>query len=275
MKKNVGSWLLLLFKGMLVGFGAILPGVSGGTLCAAFGMYEPVMNLMAHPINEVRKSGLCLLFFVSGAVFGFVGLAGAAAWLMELDCFAVIFVFVGLICGTLPELWSNAGKHGRGKGTYASLAVSFVLLSAVLWLLGRGGSVELEPDFKAYLLCGLLWGLSFTVPGLSSSTLIMFFGLYESMLDGISSFAPEVILPIAVGIALCFLLLPRLTQAAFSRHYAALSHGVIGIVLASTLAVIPFGEILTVRSGVIAFAYAAVGLAAARAFAAIERKISK
>ena len=194
---------------------------------------------------------------------------------MELDCFAVIFVFVGLICGTLPELWSNAGKHGRGKGTYASLAVSFVLLSAVLWLLGRGGSVELEPDFKAYLLCGLLWGLSFTVPGLSSSTLIMFFGLYESMLDGISSFAPEVILPIAVGIALCFLLLPRLTQAAFSRHYAALSHGVIGIVLASTVAVIPFGEILTVRIGVIAFAYAAVGLAAARAFAAIERKISK
>ena len=65
MKKNVGSLLLLLFKGMLVGFGAILPGVSGGTLCAAFGMYEPVMNLMAHPINEVRKSGLCLLFFVS------------------------------------------------------------------------------------------------------------------------------------------------------------------------------------------------------------------
>ena len=103
----------------------------------------------------------------------------------------------------------------------------------------------------------------------------MFFGLYESMLDGISSFAPEVILPIAVGIALCFLLLPRLTQAAFSRHYAALSHGVIGIVLASTVAVIPFGEILTVRIGVIAFAYAAVGLAAARAFAAIERKISK
>ena len=46
MKKNVGSLLLLLFKGMLVGFGAILPGVSGGTLCAAFGMYEPVMNLM-------------------------------------------------------------------------------------------------------------------------------------------------------------------------------------------------------------------------------------
>lgn len=275
MKKNVGSLLLLLFKGMLVGFGAILPGVSGGTLCAAFGMYEPVMNLMAHPIKEVRKSGLCLLFFVSGAVFGFVGLSGAAAWLMGLDGFAVVFVFIGLICGTLPELWSNAGKCGRGKGAYASLVVSFALLSAALWLLRSGGSVELTPDFKGYLLCGLLWGLSFTVPGLSSSTLIMFFGLYESMLDGISSFAPEVILPIAAGIALCLLLLPRITQAAFSRHYAVLSHGVIGIVLASTLAVIPASEILTARSGIIAIAYASVGFAAARAFAAIERKISE
>lgn len=31
--------ILLVFKGMLVGSGAILPGVSGSVLCVAFGIY--------------------------------------------------------------------------------------------------------------------------------------------------------------------------------------------------------------------------------------------
>ena len=53
-----------------------------------------------------------------------------------------------------------------------------------------------------------MWGLSFVVPGLSSSTLQIFFGLYQPMLDGISSLSMPVLLPLAAGVALCLLLLP-------------------------------------------------------------------
>lgn len=37
--------VMLIIKGVFVGFGAIMPGISGGTLCAAFGMYKPLLNL--------------------------------------------------------------------------------------------------------------------------------------------------------------------------------------------------------------------------------------
>lgn len=274
MKTNIINLILLLFKGMLVGFGAILPGVSGGTLCAAFGMYEPIMELLAHPIKEIKRNGLSLFFFIAGGGLGFVGLSGVAARLMELDSTAVIFVFIGLICGTLPELWHDAGKEGRGKGSYIALAAGFTVLSVLLWLLGRGGSFTLTPDFVGYLVCGLLWGLSFTVPGLSSSTLIMFFGLYESMLAGISSLSMSVLIPLGIGTLLCLAILPKLTKAAFSRYHAVLSHCVIGVVVASTVAVLPYEAFSTVKGGAVALAYAAAGFAAARAFAAIERKIS-
>ena len=46
--------ILLIFKGVLVGFGAILPGVSGGALCAAFGMYNPIINLLSHPFKALK-----------------------------------------------------------------------------------------------------------------------------------------------------------------------------------------------------------------------------
>ena len=33
-------WLVLMLQGAIIGTGAILPGVSGGVLCVAFGIYE-------------------------------------------------------------------------------------------------------------------------------------------------------------------------------------------------------------------------------------------
>ena len=40
------KWLLLV-KGIIVGFGAIMPGISGGTLCVAFGTVS-YTHLRAH-----------------------------------------------------------------------------------------------------------------------------------------------------------------------------------------------------------------------------------
>ncbi len=57
-KINIFNLIVLLFKGALVGFGAIMPGISGGTLCVAFGMYQPIMNLLSHPFKELKKNGL-------------------------------------------------------------------------------------------------------------------------------------------------------------------------------------------------------------------------
>ena len=38
-KENTAEIITTILKGMIVGAGAILPGVSGGVLCIAFGIY--------------------------------------------------------------------------------------------------------------------------------------------------------------------------------------------------------------------------------------------
>ena len=47
--------ILWVLEGILVGFGAILPGVSGGALCAAFGMYHPLIETFSAPKDGIRK----------------------------------------------------------------------------------------------------------------------------------------------------------------------------------------------------------------------------
>ena len=44
-----------MVQGILVGSGAILPGISGGVLCVLFGIYQPMMSFFAHPIGIVMR----------------------------------------------------------------------------------------------------------------------------------------------------------------------------------------------------------------------------
>lgn len=258
-KVNIANLILLMFKGVLVGFGAIMPGISGGTLCVAFGMYQPIMNLLTHPFEELKKNWLTLLFFILGGGLGFIGLSGLASWLMEKNEGAVVCAFIGFILGTVPELWHDAGKKGRKASSYISMAAGFAILLAILLILKNSASVNLSADVWGFLLCGVLWGLSFVVPGLSSSTLIIFFGLYQQMLDGISKLSLGVVIPLAIGAAACLLILPRGVNAAFGKWYSQLSHAIIGVVLASTITVIPAGAFVSVKSTLISLAYIIIG----------------
>jgi len=234
-------WLCLLWilEGIVVGFGAILPGISGGTLCVAFGMYRPIIEAISDLKNGIKKHGLMLGVFLLGVAVGFVGLSGIAAILLESNTALVTCAFVGFILGTFPELWRDAGARGRGKGCYVSLVACFAVMLAVLVVLKSELSLIIVPDAWGFLLCGLLWGLSFIVPGLSSSSLLLFFGLYQPMLAGISGFDLKVLIPMGLGMLGCVLALSKAVGLAYKKHYSVISHGVLGIVAATAVMIFP------------------------------------
>ena len=47
--------LLRLVQGFIIGAGGILPGISGGVLSVIFGIYRPVMEVLAHPLDGLRR----------------------------------------------------------------------------------------------------------------------------------------------------------------------------------------------------------------------------
>ncbi len=237
--KKFINYPLLALKGILVGFAAIVPGISGGALCVAFGMYEHILNLIAHPFTTLKKHGFKLLAFVIGVGIGFVGLSGLTKWLLELNKYAVYCVCVGFVIGTLPELWRDAGEKGRKPSSFIGMALGFIFLMVVTIVLQtQGATVTLQPTIPAFLLCGVLWGLSLIVPGLSSSTLIIFFGLYEAMNAGIWSFDLKVLIPLALGIAACVISFAKLMSFALSKWHSQISHTIIGFVVATAVSVV-------------------------------------
>lgn len=233
---QIAIWLA---EGIVVGFGAILPGISGGALCVSFGMYRPAIETISNISEGIKKHGFMLGVFFSGVAMGFVGLSGIAALLLEKNTVAVTCAFIGFIIGTLPEMWEDAGSMGRNKYSYVSAASGFVIMICLLSILQAGTSLSIEPGTAGYIICGILWGLSFIVPGLSSSSLLLFFNLYQPMLAGIAAIDMAVLIPMGAGMAVCTLLLSQLVSGAYKKHYPEVSHAVLGVVAATVVMIIP------------------------------------
>ena len=99
---NVPHILLLVVSGILIGGGAILPGISGGVLCVVFGIYQPMMELLAHPKSALPKYWRTLLPVGIGWIIGFFGFARVIEWVFGANETIGTWLFIGLILGTMP-----------------------------------------------------------------------------------------------------------------------------------------------------------------------------
>ena len=231
--RNFGiRWLRDLLCGVLIGAGAILPGVSGGVLAVVFDIYRPFMEVLTHPWRWFLPIGL-------GCAIGFLGFAKGIAAAIDVSSTVTTWLFIGLIVGTVPSLFREAGKEGRSIGSWVSMAVCAGAIFFSLFYVGKVICVTVEPNFWWYNFCGALWGMSLVIPGLTSSSVMMALGLYQPMLEGLARLDFLVLSACLPGMVLTILLLARLVSWFFRKHYSIAFHGIFGIVLASTLVIIP------------------------------------
>ena len=240
-KISVIQFLYRLLQGALIGLGAVLPGISGGVLCVVFGIYKPIMELLSHPFKNFKTHVPKLLPVILGAALGFLGVAKVLAFFLEKYPDQSVCLFVGLIGGMLPSLLREAGEQGRTKGSWISTGVAFVLVLSLLLSLNVL-SVTILPSFGWYLFCGFCMALSIIAPGMSFSTLLMPLGLYTPLVDGIGNLDFQVLLPAGIGAVVTILCLAKAIDALFTHFYNLAFHAIVGIVVAATLVIIPFGS---------------------------------
>lgn len=241
--KNSREWFAYALKGAIVGVGGILPGVSGGVLCVAFGIYKPLMEVLANPFTGLQKHLKMFIPFILGGGLGFIALAGLIGDLFEKDSNLVTAAFVGLIIGVFPALFREAGQEGRTKASYVAMGISTVLtLSMVVGFLvmEHYQQFAVTPNMGWYFFSGILFGAGVIVPGMSSSSPLIFLGLYGPMTAGIGRFDLTIIVPVGLGVLTSIVLLARKVQTLFEKHYSITFHCIVGFVLASTLPIIPY-----------------------------------
>ena len=106
--------------------------------------------------------------------------------------------------------------------------------------------------------------LSVIAPGLSFSTLLMPLGLYTPLVTGIGKFDFGVLIPAGIGALLTVILLARAVNTLMEKQYSIAFHGIIGVVIAATIVIIPFQSFTaSLTSGIANLVCLVVGIVAA------------
>ena len=108
---------------------------------------------------------------------------------------------------------------------------------------------------------------------MSFSTLLMPLGLYEPFVAGIGHLDMSVCSPGGIGALATVILVSRAVNSLFDHHYSVAFHAIIGVVIAATIMIIPFGGFtVSVTSAIINVICIVAGIAAALALDNFNQK---
>lgn len=253
--KNPLNWLVQFFKGMLIGSGAILPGVSGGALAAIFGLYEPIINFLSNIKKDFIKNVFYFMPVGLGGLFGVFILATPIDYGLQYFPVHILWGFIGAIIGTLPSLYRETGKEGRETKHVIIAVVTAVITFAFLTYANNNLNVDVPQNTLSWLMAGGIFASGLIVPGLSPSNFLIYFNLYQPLTAGIRTLDFSIIIPVGIGAIAVVLVFSKLMRIIMDVAYANVFHFIFGIVIASTAIIAPD---VSLYQGLTTFDYVAV-----------------
>lgn len=238
-ERQNGFWMRLL-KGAIIGIAAILPGASGGVLAVSMGVYRPVIDAVVGFFKAVKRNALFLLPLGLGGVVGLLATSRLVEWLMANWRMPVMYALIGLVLGGVPSFMKEANQHGFKKrylfGT--AFGIVLILLFAAGDKLITGGQAWPFNGWTA-ALAGVLIAFGTVIPGISTSFILMYMGLYEPLLSALNSFNIPAMACVAAGAGVTVLATITLVKRMFDRHHGYAYYAVLGLLAGSIVLIFP------------------------------------
>ena len=237
-------------KGIFIGMGAVLPGLSGGALAAIFGVYEPLIKFVSNIKKDFKTNVKFFLPLFFGALLGIFLLSHALSYLLEYHLPVISIFFVGTMLGVFPALVKKAGAKGR-EPIHIVLAIAVSIFSFLILTTASVSTVSQRTTavhVSTWVASGGLIGLGITFPGLSPSNFLMYFDLYQPLNEAISQLNFTILIPVAIGGFLSVVVTAKIVAYLLTVAYTVLYHVILGFVLTSIVMILPrnFGSPLMI-----------------------------
>lgn len=245
-----------MLQGMVVGIANIIPGVSGGTMMVAMGLYDKLIHAITHLKSEFKESMKLLIPIFIGAGLAIVTLARLFEFLLERYPIPTNFAFCGLIAGSLPFIFKKVKGHTVSIGKIIAFLIFFavvVLMAAMGETSGNAADVSFGlVNVIKLLLVGIIAAATMVIPGVSGSMMLMLLGYYDTILKSINQFIDAliafdmqgllvqcgVLVPFGIGVVLGIFLIAKLIEFIFSKAEIHAYYAIIGLIIASPIAIL-------------------------------------
>ena len=230
-----------VIKGIFLGAGAILPGISSGVLCVIFGIYEKLVNSILGIFKDFKNN---FKFLFPLAIGGFVGIlifGKVLNFLFSRFPMQSNFAFMGLILGTTPTLLKNCSKNGFKLHYLFYTLITFIF--SIILLKYENSSpiscINVNYSVYYYVLCGFLMSIGVVVPGVSSTIILMILGIYGIYLESISCLNLSILIPMGIGLVIGAIIWLKIIQILLKNFNSQTFFAIIGFVLGSVLIMYP------------------------------------
>ncbi|NLK12789.1 MAG: DUF368 domain-containing protein [Candidatus Phytoplasma sp.] len=246
------SRFIKIIRSVLIGIGAILPGVSGGMIAASFNIYKPLIEALnqvtRHPIKAFLSIWEYLLGIFIGLIIAFLGVMK----IFEYIPIPSTLLFIGLILGGIPEILFYA-KYKEMKLKNILVTVSgFIIMISVIFLEQLGGLTTTSTNYFMWFIVGFLITTSFIIPGLSGTMILLMIGYYKPMLALVNDLIKSLIVFdfsvlynefwsivfIALGLIISAIILAKLISVLLKKIPEYFYQFILGIIIASPINIV-------------------------------------
>ena len=228
-------------KGIAIGAGAILPGISSGVLCVIFGIYEKLLDAILNFFKDMKKHLKFLMPLVIGGGIGIILSSNLLIYFFHTYPIHTNSIFIGLILGTIPILIKEVNQKEKFKKSNL-LFLGIALFIGVMSVLGEKilpvHTIE-NLDFIYLMASGFFMSVGVVVPGVSSTIILMLLGVYSVYLQSVSNVYLPVLIPMAIGLLLGSFLFMKIIKWLLNQFYAPTFYSIIGFTLGSVFVLMP------------------------------------
>lgn len=145
-------------KGVAIGAGAILPGISSGVFCVIFGIYEKLLDSILNFFKDIKNNFKFLFPILIGIGFGIILFGNILNYCLYQFPIQTNSIFIGLILGSVPKLLKEINHKNKFKPFYLIFFLLALLIGIFCIFLER--SLEIHTietiSFPYLIFCGFL-----------------------------------------------------------------------------------------------------------------------
>lgn len=234
-------------KGIFIGAGAILPGISSGVICITLGIYEKLLDAILGFFNNLHKNIYFLLPIACGAFVGIFLFSNFILHCMQVIPCQTNSLFIGLLLGSIMVLIQSASTENKKRKYSMSEYFSFLLCFVTgIFLIILEKNIHYTEEFTSnqinilyLILCGFLMSIGIVVPGISSTIILMLLGIYPIYLGALSIVNMHILFPMLLGVCCGSIIFMKIIQKLLKNHYTLTLFGIVGFSVGSIFLLLP------------------------------------
>jgi len=246
-----------LIGGVLMGLANLVPGISGGTMLLAVGIYPLFIASIAELTTfKFRISSIAILGAVTvSAALAILLLAGFVKQLVVDHRWIMYSLFIGLTLGGLPVVWKMARPATNATWIAAFFGFVAMAIIAVFQQAGANSGSEGGSGMFMLFIAGLAGASAMILPGVSGGYLLLVLGQYVPILGAIETFKDalkmrewdamidvgfHVLFPVGLGVVIGIVAVSNLLKYLLRRFEKATLGVLLGLLVGAVVGLWPF-----------------------------------